>query len=48
MTLYELDSALYNLLQKVEFDEATDEELYFLKNIFKDILHLFAEKKINI
>ena len=48
MNIYELDRAIYDLIEKVEFDAATDKELCFLKNISKDIFHLFVEKKIDI
>jgi hypothetical protein len=48
MNIYELDRAIYTLIEKVECDVATDEELRFLKNISKDIFHLFVEKKIDI
>jgi hypothetical protein len=48
MNIYELDRAIYDLMEKVEFDVATVEELRFLKNISIDIFHLFIKKKIDI
>ena len=47
MSIYELDSAINDLMMKVEFNEATEEEKRFLYNIAHDIEQLFAEINYN-
>lgn len=48
MNIYELDSAINNLMMKVEFGEATEEEKNFLCNIAHDIEELFKDVNYNI
>lgn len=47
MNIYELDSAMNDLMMKVEFGEATEEEKRFLYNIAHDIKQLFADINYN-
>ena len=47
MNLYELDRAMNDLLEKVEFNEATEEEKQFLWNIAHDIGELFSTINYN-
>ena len=48
MNIYKLDSAINDLMMKVEFGEATDEEKSFLWNIAHDIEELFKNINYNI
>lgn len=48
MSIYELDSAINDLMMKVEFGEATEEEKHFLYNIAHDIEELFKDINYNI
>ena len=43
MDIYELESAMNDLIIKVNFGEATEEEKQFLYNIAHDIGELFTE-----
>lgn len=47
MSLYELDRAINDLMTKVEFDDATEEEKQFLYNLAHDIEQLFSENNYN-
>lgn len=47
MSIYELDYAINDLMMKVEFNDATEEEKQFLYNIAHDIEQLFAEINYN-
>ena len=48
MNIYELDSTINDLMMKVEFGEATEEEKSFLWNIAHDIEELFKNINYNI
>lgn len=43
MDIYELDRAIYDLMEKVRFHEATQQEEEFLYNVAHDIGELFTE-----
>ena len=47
MDIFTLDRAMNDLLEKVEFNEATEEEKRFLWNIAHDIGELFSTINYN-
>ena len=40
MFLWQLDREINDLMQKVEDQEATEEEIQFLKNLYRDLWEL--------
>lgn len=48
MTLIELDRAMNDLMEKYDWQETTEEENIFLKNIAKDLIELLKEHNIMI
>jgi len=45
MTRWEIDEAIYDIIGKVDNDEADEEDLEFLENLKNDLINMFKERE---
>ena len=45
MTRWEIDEAIYDIIGRVDNDEADEEDLEFLENLKNDLINMFKERE---
>ena len=45
MTRWEIDEAIYDIIGKVDNDEADEEDLEFLENLKNDLINMFKNAR---